>query len=278
MTEVNKDNAFPTDLMPVVYVPHGGGPLPLLGEENHRELIVFLQSIATQLPRPKAILVVSAHWEERAASVSAAAAPAMIYDYSGFPPASYSYQYPAPGKLALADKIVELLREQGIVAQLDAKRGFDHGTFVPLMLMYPHADIPVVQLSLLHSLDPAAHIALGKAIAPLREQEVLIVGSGMSFHNMRAFFSGEPESKSKSKLFDNWLTETLTNPELSIHAQQTHLEQWQQAPEAHFSHPREEHLLPLHVCFGAASIASTHAEKNFAGLLFNTYISGFIWR
>jgi aromatic ring-opening dioxygenase catalytic subunit (LigB family) len=266
------------ELMPVIYVPHGGGPLPLLGEESHRELIDFLKNVAAQLPRPKSILVISAHWEERIAHVSAAAAPAMIYDYQGFPPASYQYQYPAPGKLALADKVVDLLREQGIEAALDSTRGFDHGTFVPLMLMYPQADIPVVQLSLLKSLDPVAHIALGKAIAPLREQGVLIVGSGMSFHNMRAFFSDEPEVNGKSKKFDDWLSETLTHDDLSIHAQQTRLEQWRNAPEAHFSHPREEHLLPLHVCFGAATSASTKAEKNFSGLLFNTFIAGFIWR
>ena len=110
-----------------------------------------MQNIAAVLPRPKAILVVSAHWETRVASVSAATAPAMIYDYSGFPPASYHYQYPAPGKRALADKVVELLRAQGITAQLDSVRGFDHGTFVPLMLMYPQADIPVVQLSSLYA-------------------------------------------------------------------------------------------------------------------------------
>lgn len=264
--------------MPVVFVPHGGGPMPLLGDPSHRELIAFLKNLPAALPRPRAIVMISAHWEEDIVSISSAQAPQMIYDYYGFPPESYAFHYPAPGHPALAEKIAGLLQEQAIEVRLDDQRGYDHGTFVPLLLMYPAADIPVVQLSLLNSLDPAAHIAIGRAIAPLREEGVLILGSGMSFHNMQAFFSRNPAVKGKSQAFDAWLNYSLVDPELDNSQRQRRLELWQSAPEARFCHPREEHLLPLHLCLGAASSASAAAERNFSGVLFNTFISGFVWR
>lgn len=265
-------------LMPVVFVPHGGGPMPLLGDVNHRELTHFMQSLAADLPRPKAIVVITAHWEEEVASITFSVAPGMMYDYYGFPPESYEFKYPAPGDQPLAKQIQQLLQDKNIDARLDNQRAYDHGTFVPLMLMYPAADIPVVQLSLLASLDPAAHIAIGKALAPLREQGVLIVGSGMSFHNMRAFFSGDPATKGKSETFDQWLTETLTASSLTNQEREQRLRTWASAPQARFCHPREEHLLPLHACWGAASQGSFAAEQNFTGLLFNTAISGYLWR
>lgn len=263
-------------LMPVLFIPHGGGPMPLLDDPEHRDLTAFLRQVPSRLPRPQAILMISAHWEESVASVSASPAPAMIYDYQGFPPETYRYQYPAAGDPALAKRIYQLLLTQGIEARLDNERGFDHGTFVPLMLMYPAADIPVMQLSLVHPLDPATQIALGKAIAPLREQGVLIIGSGMSFHNMRAFFSRQESNLSRIDAFDRWLTQILTSDELDKAAQQQALEQWQSAPEARFSHPREEHLLPLHVCFGAAQ-ATAKAAKIYSGTLFETRIAAFMW-
>lgn len=264
--------------MPVVFVPHGGGPMPLLGDVNHRELTRFMQSLAADLPRPSAIVVITAHWEEEQVSICSSPAPGMLFDYYGFPPESYEFSYPAPGHPALANQIQQLLQEQRIDARLDNQRAYDHGTFVPLMLLYPAADIPVVQMSLLASLDPAAHIAIGKALAPLRQQGVLIIGSGMSFHNMRAFFSNEPSVHGKSETFDRWLTETLTDESLSNEQREAHLKQWAEAPQGRFSHPREEHLLPLHVCFGAAQQASAAAQQNFSGLLFNTAISGYVWR
>lgn len=265
-----------TSLMPVLFVPHGGGPMPLLGEENHRELTAFMQSVSAELPRPKAIVVITAHWEEGVATISSASAPGMFYDYYGFPPETYRFKYPAAGNPELAQSIAGLLDAAGVKSKLDSKRDFDHGTFVPLMLMYPEADIPVVQLSLLDSLDPAAHIAIGRAIAPLREQGVLILGSGMSFHNMQAFFSGNLSIRPRSESFDDFLTETLTE-EWDNLKRELHLIQWKSAPEALFCHPREEHLLPLHVCFGAASQANVAATKIFSGFLFNTKISAFLW-
>lgn len=265
-------------LMPVVFVPHGGGPMPLLGDANHRELTHFMQSLAAELPRPTAIVVITAHWEEEVVSITYSPAPGMMYDYYGFPPETYEFNYPAPGDQPLAKQIQQLLQDQNIPARLDNQRAYDHGTFVPLMLIYPAADIPVVQLSLLSSLDPAAHIAIGKALTPLREQGVLIVGSGMSFHNMRAFFSGDPAVKGKSETFDNWLTETLTASNLTNQDREQRLRDWAVAPQGRFCHPREEHLLPLHVCWGASCQGSVIAEQRFNGLLFNTAISGYLWR
>src|SRR5690606_23835066 len=135
-------------LMPVVFVPHGGGPMPLLDDPGHRELTAFLKSLGQTLPEPRAILVISAHWEEDIASVSSSPAPTMIYDYNGFPPESYQLKYPAPGEPQLAQQVADLLTAHQIPVRPDPQRGFDHGTFVPLMLMYPAARIPVVQLSL----------------------------------------------------------------------------------------------------------------------------------
>lgn len=269
-------------LMPVLFVPHGGGPMPLLDEPNHRDLVSFLRTVVASIATPKAIVLITSHWEEVQASVSSATHPGMFYDYHGFPSESYSFTYPAPGDPSLAQVIVDLLAAQAIPARLDAQRDYDHGTFVPLMLMYPDATIPVVQLSLLSSLDPAAHLALGRAIAPLRAQGVLIVGSGMSFHNMRAFFSSDPTIKGKSDAFDTWLSETLVDKTLTSEQREQRLLQWDAAPSAQFSHPRAEHLMPLLVCAGAAlaieNPALAAAEKNFSGAFFNTTISGFIWR
>lgn len=264
-------------LMPVVFVPHGGGPMPLLDDPGHRELTAFLKSLGQTLPEPRAILVISAHWEEDIASVSSSPAPTMIYDYNGFPPESYQLKYPAPGEPQLAQQVADLLTAHQIPVRLDAQRGFDHGTFVPLMLMYPAARIPVVQLSLVRSLDPLVQIRLGEAIAALREEGILILGSGMSFHNMRAFFSEQPDTPPRSEAFDEWLTDTLMG-ELTRAERQTRLLEWQNAPQGRFAHPREEHLLPLYVCFGATRPSEAPAEKVFNGMFFNTRISGYMWR
>ena len=266
-----------THLMPVLFVPHGGGPMPLLDEPNHRELAAFLRRVAQNMPRPQAIVVVTAHWEERLATISSSQAPGLLYDYQGFRAEAYHLDYPAPGNPALAQTISELLTASGIDSRLDVQRDYDHGTFVPLMLMYPGADIPVVQLSLISSLDPAGHMALGRALAPLRERGVLILGSGMSFHNMRAFFTPNPSTQERSDTFDHWLTETLVAPDLLAAERSQRMAQWQSAPEARFCHPREEHLLPLHVCYGAGSVATPAAEKIFSGFLFDTKISAFLW-
>lgn len=265
--------------LPVLFLPHGGGPLPILGDPAHAVLTRFMQDIPARLGNPRAILVISAHWEEQQASVTAAARPELIYDYYGFPPESYQIRYPAPGAPELSARVAELLEAQNIPGYADRSRGFDHGLFVPLKLMYPAADIPCTQLSLLSSLDPAAHIRLGEALAPLCDEGVLIVGSGLSFHNLRAFFS-EPTEKSvaDSLAFDNWLRHTLTASEMGDEMRAEQLRHWQQAPAARFCHPREEHLLPLHVCFGVAKARGMSAEVVFNDRLMGMWTSGFLWQ
>lgn len=263
-----------TTLMPVVYVPHGGGPLPLMNDPGHERLAAFLRDLPSHLARPTAIVVISAHWETTEVRVTANPAPDMLFDYYNFPPETYTYKYPAPGSPTLAADIVTRLNAQGITASADLERGYDHGTFVPLMLMYPAADIPVVQVSLLHSLDARAHIALGRALAWLREEGVMILGSGMSFHNMRAFFSQDPTVLVKSQEFDNWLTESL----MSRDAADERLSNWEVAPRARFSHPREEHLLPLMVCYGAATDSINPPEIAFNEPLLGAEVSSVIWR
>lgn len=177
------------DLSPVLFIPHGAGPLPLLGDKNHQEMIAFLQEITPSLGKPSAILVISAHWEAAQPTITSGDFPSLIYDYSGFPKESYQNEYAAPGSPDLAKKIFKLLEKAGIEAKLDNQGGFDHGLFVPLKLMYPQANIPCVQLSLANGLDPREHIRIGKALSELRYDNVLVIGSGFSFHNIKEFFA-----------------------------------------------------------------------------------------
>lgn len=264
---------------PILFLPHGGGPLPILGDPAHAELSRFLADIPARLGKPKAILVVSAHWEEPHASVTAAVQPELIYDYYGFPPESYQIRYPAPGAPELAARIGELLAAQHIAVHADPSRGFDHGLFVPLKLMYPAADIPCIQLSLLSSFDPAEHIRLGEVLAPLSDEGVLIIGSGLSFHNLRAFFSAPTaQSVADSLAFDGWLRHALTDSELDNGQRAEQLVHWQQAPAARFCHPREEHLLPLHVCFGVAQARGLAGQVVFNDRLMGMWTSGFLWQ
>ncbi|MCE9685492.1 dioxygenase [Shewanella sp. AS16] len=250
---------------PVIFIPHGGGPLPLLNEPGHGELIHFLKALPASFPAPEAIIIISAHWEEEVVSITSAAAPELIYDYYGFPEESYRISYPVKGHPLLAERLKALLEHAGIAARLDAKRGLDHGVFVPLKLMYPEAQIPCVQLSLVKGLSPEQHIAIGRAIAELRQENVLILGSGFSFHNLRAFGRGsEPDRDNLA--FEAWLVDTCTDPATDAKSKAKALNDWQQAPGARHCHPREEHLLPLHVCFGAGD--------NAASLIFDGTVLG----
>lgn len=234
----------------IVYFSHGGGPLPILGEPSHKAMVDFMIHLPSQLTKPDAILVISAHWEESAATLLGANNPPMFYDYYGFPEQAYKITYPASGNPELADRIASLLQKNSIPARIDPKRGFDHGLFIPLKLMYPEANIPALQLSLLRGLNPAAHIALGKALRELMNENILVIGSGFSFHNQIAFFGqafGAPDNANED--FQNWLIETCTG-KISQKEREQRLIEWEKAPSARYCHPREEHLLPLHVCFG----------------------------
>lgn len=236
-----------------LYISHGGGPLPLLGDPGHAELVATLQDLAAGMPRPEAIIVVSAHWEEPVPSVTTAPGPGLLYDYHGFPPEAYQIRYPAPGAPGLAASIRTCLEDHGLPSAGDSRRGFDHGLFVPLKLMYPAADIPCVQLSLVDSMDPATHLRLGRALRDLAGGNLLVLGSGSSFHNLQAFFGQPgPELYARNQAFESWLETTLTDGVLSESERTRCLEDWATAPHARYCHPREEHLLPLHVCYGVA--------------------------
>lgn len=261
-------------LAPVLYLPHGGGPLPLLGDPQHQALTQFFTQLGDKLATPAAILVISAHWESPQPALTAADNPALLFDYSGFPAQSYQLSYPAPGAPLLATQIAEKLQQAGFSPQLNTSRGWDHGVFVPLLMLRPQADIPVLQLSLLKGLDAKAHIALGEAISFLRAQNVLIIGSGMSFHNMQAFFRPDLVSDKQLQAFNHYLIDSL-QPHYSYAEQAQRLINWQQAPDARLMHPREEHLLPLHVCFGAAK--GSTAQVLFNDKVLHKTVLAFGW-
>jgi aromatic ring-opening dioxygenase catalytic subunit (LigB family) len=215
----------------------------------------FLEGLAATLPEaPKAMVVISGHWEEPAFTAGSAASPKLIFDYSGFPEDTYRLTWPAPGQPALAARIAVLLDKAGLPSALDSTRGYDHGVFVPLKVAFPQAQVPVVTLSLAvsanGSFDPAQHLAVGRALAPLRDEGILIVASGMSFHNLRAYL--RPETPERSRAFDDWLTQAV---ESSRPQRDELLANWRSAPFAAFAHPREEHLLPLMVAAGAGGEA-----------------------
>ncbi|MEO6421924.1 MAG: class III extradiol ring-cleavage dioxygenase [Candidatus Nitrotoga sp.] len=236
-----------------LFISHGGGPMPLLGDTGHSEMVACLKELAVNLRRPDAIVVVSAHWEEEVVTITAGETPPLIYDYYGFPEESYKIEYPCRGEPALARELYQLLTESGIKAKLDRERGLDHGVFVPLKIMYPEANIPCVQLSLLASLDPLSHIAIGKALRGLSRENVLLIGSGFSFHNLKAFFAPETtEIQELNHAFEQWLHDACCSSAYSEEERTRKLSHWSEAPGARFCHPREEHLLPLHVCYGAA--------------------------
>jgi len=259
--------------MPVVFFPHGGGPWPFvqLGfpQAELDAMAAYLRGVPALAPTPpRAVLVISAHWEEAKPTLMTAARPPMLYDYYGFPPEAYQITWPAPGDPGLADRVRQLLHGARIESGSDGTRGFDHGTFVPLKVMYPAADIPTVQLSLKAGLDPREHLALGRALAPLRDEGVFIMGSGMTFHNLRVF--GDPRAQEPARRFDDWLRATMA---ASPSEREGRLAEWTRAPAARQAHPREEHLMPLLVAAGAAGISP--ASLAFTGTISGLAISGY---
>jgi len=221
--------------------------------------------------KPRAIVMITAHWQSMEFTVSTNPQPSMLYDYSGFPAHTYHLRYDAQGSPELASEIVSLLQAAGIRVRTDDSRGFDHGTFIPMRKIYPAADIPVVQLSIKRNYDPAEHIALGQALKPLRDTGVLILGSGMSFHNMGGFMN--TRFAQDSVLFHEWLTETV-NSETSVRNER--LLHWVNAPFARNVHPEEDHLIPLMVVAGAAgdNAGKKVFEGPFLGPVINAYQFG----
>lgn len=255
---------------PTFFIPHGGGPCFFIDDPRGvwTGMEEFLRSLPERLPeRPAAILVVSGHWETEGFALTGAEKPSLIYDYYGFPDHSYQLRFDVPGAPWLAQEAAALLETAGLNARVDPDRGLDHGVFVPLKVAFPEADVPVVEMSVERDLDPALHLAAGRALAPLRDKGVVIIGSGMSFHNMRAY--GDPRFTEPSQAFDRWLTAAVQSPKAArAHA----LERWSEAPAGRLSHPEEEHLLPLMVAAGA-SVES--GERVYTETVMETAISGF---
>ena len=256
--------------LPTLFIPHGGGPCFFMdwpGDPHMWDHMAdFLRNLnATVGARPKAILIISGHWEEAEFTVGSNPQPSLIYDYHGFPAHTYPLTHPAPGAPELAARVQNLLVEAGLPAHLDTQRGWDHGVFIPLKVINPDADIPVVQLSMKKGLDPATHIRAGEALQALREEGVLIIGSGMSFHNMRGF---SPAFKEASEHFDDWLANMATQEEAE---RNTLLQHWEEAPNARQVQPHPDHLLPLMVAAGAAG--ADKGKRIFQDTVMNVVVS-----
>ena len=255
-----------TSKLPTYFISHGGGPWPFMPEAAamYANLAASLAAMPAQLNQiPKAILMISAHWEEPQLTLMSNPKPGMIYDYYGFPAHTYQVIYPAAGSPELAQQAQQLLQQAGFGAQLDEKRGFDHGVYSAIYSAYPKAEMPIVQLSLQAGLDPQKHIEIGRALAPLREQGILIIGSGLSYHNLRLLGAG---GLAPSAEFDAWLQSTMALDDASKRTAQ--LINWSAAPAARIAHPREEHLLPLMVALGAGEdekATCVYHEKTFMG-------------
>lgn len=268
--------------MPVWFIPHGGGPCFFVRPEDHPPMMPagtwdpmerYLKGLPATLPRrPRAIVVASAHWIAPDVRVGTAARHDLLFDYYNFPDYTYELTWPAAGDPRLAQRILDLLAAAGHPCAADRSRGLDHGVFIPLKVAFPDADVPVVPISLRRGLSAAEHIAIGQALAPLRKDDVLIVGSGMSFHNMQGFFTGRTGDAATQ--FDRWLAETVRQPGPDRRDRLTH---WRTAPGAVISHPTggEEHLLPLMIAAGAAGDDAGIA--NFTSPIGGNPVSGIVF-
>ncbi|WP_313803602.1 class III extradiol ring-cleavage dioxygenase [Sphingobium sp.] len=263
---------------PALFIPHGGGPCFFMDPSDpdrphsdpmwHR-MQAYLTDLITTLPeRPRAILLISGHWEENHFTLHAGERPGLLFDYHGFPPHCYTLRWDAPGAPTLARRAARLLEQAGFPAAMEEERGWDHGVFIPMKVALPDADIPVAQLSLRSDLDPEAHIVAGRALAPLRDEGVLIIGSGMSFHNLRV---RGLQALAPSRLWDDALTQAVTDPDPASRARR--VAAWAKLPNAHFAHPREEHLLPLMVALGAGG--GDAATRDHGSTVLGWAVSGY---
>jgi aromatic ring-opening dioxygenase catalytic subunit (LigB family) len=221
--------------------------------------------------RPDAVLVISGHWEAAPITINTASHPTLLFDYYGFPEHTYKLTYPVAGSPRLAARARALLESAGIASAEERERGLDHGVFVPFKLIYPDADVPIVQLSLHSSLQAGAHLDLGRALAPLRAEGVLIVGSGMSYHNLRRLSSDDSRTLRAAQQFDDWLNDAVTDPDTRARSEK--LSVWDDAPGGREAHPTPEHLIPLMVAAGAAG--ADRGRRTYNERLMGKSISGF---
>jgi aromatic ring-opening dioxygenase catalytic subunit (LigB family) len=262
---------------PTLFIPHGGGPCFFMDTPPDHptlwdKMAAYLRGIDGSLGvRPHTVLVISGHWQTALPTVNASLGHTLLFDYSGFPEHTYRLTYPASGSPEVAARVLELLHTSGFGPAVDGQRGLDHGVFIPFKLIYPNAHVPIVQLSLQRDLDSATHLELGRALAPLRDEGILIVGSGMSFHNLRSFFVDDPRVNRPAEEFDEWLNDAVTASDGKNRAAK--LTVWQKAPGAIASHPTPEHLLPLLVVAGAAE--GDLAMRTYSDRLMGKPISGF---
>ena len=264
-----------TKRLPTYFISHGGGPWPWI--PDMRAMFRNLEASLEAMPReiggaPKAVLMISGHWEGPEFAVMASPHPPMVYDYHGFPPETYKIVYPAPGSPELARRTLALLRSADLPGHLDERQGFDHGVFAPMAVMFPKADVPTFQVSIKAGYDPAVHWAMGRALAPLRDEGVLIVGSGLSYHNLRMF---GPAARAPSSAFDAWLGKTLSSDPAQ---RREGILAWEKAPYARVCHPQEDHFVPLFVALGAAEAEKAtrvyHDENIFGGVTASSYQMG----
>ncbi|XP_075989348.1 uncharacterized protein LOC142985201 [Anticarsia gemmatalis] len=267
-------------IAPAMFVNHGGGPLPLLGDKDHAELTSFLRDEVKKhinFKEIKAIILVTAHWQEKVVKISSAKHHDLYFDYYGFPPESYKYRYDAPGDPELAERIHEVLKSAGINSKLDPERGWDHGVFVPMMLINPAANIPIVQISVLTNQDAEQHYKLGQALYEFRKEGIAVLGSGMSYHNMREFMYGRDKSQVVNKDFDDFLNKVCTAD--NEEERKEGLISWRKQKGATESHPMHaaEHFMPLVVIAGAGGPKA--GERIFNWDMSGTFrLSAFVWK
>ncbi|CAB3222450.1 unnamed protein product [Arctia plantaginis] len=266
---------------PSVFLNHGGGPLPVLGDKDNLEIAEGLRNVPSivKLHELKAIIVVTAHREENIVTISSGERHSLVYDYSNYPPESYTFKYEAPGDPILARKIHEALKKAGIPSTLDEERGWDHGVFIPMMLIHPKADIPVIQVSILKNQNASQHFEVGKILYKFRKEGVAIFGSGMSYHNMDEFRKVETDINKFEKVivneeFDQFLNDVCTGDEEN----RKRIIDWEKEEGGLESHPKGEadHLMPLIVNIGAGG--TRPGKKIFSSAFYGIFqLSGFIW-
>ncbi|KAB5586261.1 Extradiol ring-cleavage dioxygenase, class III enzyme, subunit B [Coniochaeta sp. 2T2.1] len=272
-----------------IAISHGGGPMPVLGDQNHKDIV---SSLRTRVPAilklgtpsaPRAIVVVTAHWSTSRPTISSAPRHALLYDYGGFPAAAYSLKYDAPGSPSVAEEVRQALAEAGLEPVMDSKRGWDHGVFIPFLLINPKADVPIVQLSVLESEDPAQHLAMGRALSALRDTNVAVVGSGFaSFHNLPAMrqlmmAAGPGQLKGRTDEWNAALTSAVGESDGG--KREERLKRWRELPHAYDMHPRygAEHFLPLLVVTGAAEEGKDGGVKAYKDGFIGVDIWTYYW-